>query len=213
MFKQIASWLFLVVLLSTVPCYGSALLLTCNVGGAKLEKYDDNTHTWKLLGGFPRLIECPRYTYIMVRATADGFQEVEKGIEVKSAGQMHEAITLEPDNPNPNSQPMFSIGGQVTKKSGLSVFQGAYIVLTRNMTTYKTATYSQAAHDENPVDIDGWYTNTFADLTQNKAASVGDRLFVGVYNLNKSFCYGYKYLTLTEENISRGYVIVNVVIK
>ncbi|HNV72444.1 MAG TPA: hypothetical protein PKO06_22230, partial [Candidatus Ozemobacteraceae bacterium] len=68
-------------------------------------------------------------------------------------------------------------------------------------------------HDENPIEDDGWYTCTWADLANNRAAAVGDRVFVGVMTPDRRRFLGYRYVTLTEENLRNGYVLVNIVIK
>ncbi len=85
-------------------------------------------------------------------------------------------------------------------------------MMARNMTNYRHGT-GQMAHDENPIEADGWYTCTWADLAGNRAAAVGDRIFVGVMSLDRRRFYGYRYLTLTEDHLRMGAAIVNIVIK
>ncbi|HNV72767.1 MAG TPA: hypothetical protein PKO06_23870, partial [Candidatus Ozemobacteraceae bacterium] len=160
--KQIKGLVVLALLMAVaIGCEASALLVTCEVGGAKLERYNETTHRWDRIGGMPYLITVQRYEYVMIRVTAAGFKEFEKGYEVRTDGTTRAHVVLEPENDNPTSTSLFSIGGQVTRKSGMSILRGQYTMMARNMTTYRSGT-GQMAHDENPIEDDGWYTCTWA---------------------------------------------------
>ncbi|HNV70601.1 MAG TPA: hypothetical protein PKO06_12945, partial [Candidatus Ozemobacteraceae bacterium] len=95
----------IVMLLLTVAmgCEASALLVTCEVGGATLERYNDTTRSWQRIGGMPYLIAVRRYAYVMIRVTAPGYQEFEQGYEVRTDGTARAHVVLEPENDNPTS--------------------------------------------------------------------------------------------------------------
>lgn len=205
--------LMLLMILVTVSASASGLLLTCDVGGAKLELYDDYNHVWKNKGTFPHLFTVDQYSYLLVRVSAEGYKEVEQGFDVRDPGTVRVNMLLEREDSNPSTTPMFALGGFVTSKRGLAIIPGMYTLMARNVTTYKTGVSGQNAQDTNPVDVGGYYTLTFADIANNRAVAVGDRIFVGAYNLSKTQCYGCVYFTATQDDVNNGCRIVNVTVK
>jgi hypothetical protein len=212
MSRKLFYLLMLLVCIST-QLNGAGALFSCNVGGATFEYLDDETNTWKDGGTFPRLFSVPRYTYIVIRATAQGYEDFEQGFEVCRADLNEFRISLIPESSNPESLPLFGIVGQIVSRKGLRVLKDTYKVVSRNLTTYRKTDAFQVSQDINPNNVDGWYTNVFANLATNRAVAVGDRVFSGVFNSNMTRCYGYAVTTLTEEHLSEGHVMQTILIR
>lgn len=190
----------------------SGLLVTCDTGGAKLERYDERVRAWKPLGNLPRLIVVPQYEYVLFRVSAEGFETLEQGVDVRTSGTRHEHVALEPVNPDPKRLALFAVAGHVVSRTRKPVLPNMYRVLTRNMTTYQ-AGRGQAVQDENPVGAESWYSNTLADLSTNRAAAEGDRIFCGVFSWDRKRCLGYVYRVLTSEDLAQGYVQLDIKIQ
>jgi len=202
------------LLVITQAVFGSSLLLTCDVGGVSLEKYSETTGKYVSAGTLPRTFTVPQNDVVGIRVTAAGYKDFEASYEVNVAGTMHVNIALEPENLNPSSCPLFAIGGTATRKSGLVILAGSYTVKTVNLTTYKTpAGAGQGGQDSNPIDIGGYFCNTLANLSNNRAVAVGDKIYTGVYTNDLRRCVGYKVIVLTEEDIAYGGVEMNIIVK
>ena len=202
------------MLVITQAVFGSSLLLTCDVGGVSLEKYSETTGKYVAAGTLPRTFTVPQNDVVGVRVTAPGYKDFEASYEVNVAGTLHVNIALERENPNPNNVPLFAIGGTATRKSGLVILAGSYVVKTVNLTNYKTpAGAGQGGQNSNPIMDDGYYTNTLANFGPTGAVAAGDKIYTGVYTNDLRRCVGYKCVVLTEEDIAYGGVEMNIIVK
>ena len=154
------------MLVITQAVFGSSLLLTCDVGGVSLEKYSETTGKYVAAGTLPRTFTVPQNDAVGVRVTAPGYKDFEASYEVNVAGTLHVNIALERENPNPNNVPLFAIGGTATRKSGLVILAGSYVVKTVNLTTYKTpAGAGQGGQDSNLIMDGGGTTPTLSRIS------------------------------------------------
>ncbi len=200
-------------LLGPAPANAAGLLLTCDVGGARLEIYNEKTHQWVASGTLPRLITGQQYSYHLVRVNADGYQQLEQGFELRNPGTTHTNIVLEPVITDAESLPLFAFGGQVTNRLGKPVPDGSYIALVRNLSTYVSgANQGQKTQDINPVE-QGYFTLTLADLGNNRAVATGDKIFVGIFNPTKSRCYAFTSVTVKSDDINNGYIQVDLKVR
>jgi hypothetical protein len=205
--------LVLLYLTLSLSANGAGALFNCDVGGVTFEYLDDETNEWKSGGTFPRLFSVPRYTYICIRVTAPGYEIFEKGYEVTRPDLNKFYISLIPEVSDPVATPLFGIAGQVFSRRGLSILPDTYKIITRNLTTYQKTHAPQISQDIVSNSVDGCFTSVLANLGNNRAAAVGDRIFVGAFNRNMTRCYGYAFVTLKEDNISEAHIMVKILVR
>jgi len=210
--KHIKIGLLLMVMLLVVNMVSAEIgnfFFTCDVGGATIETYEDNTYTDA--GACPLLLERPAYTYVIVRVSAPGFITFERGYENVNDGLNHFNITLVAEDYVPDGRPMFGFGGKIVSRRGFAVFTGQYQVIIRNLTTYKKGD-GQTSEDRNSNTTDGWYSAALVNFATNKAVKVGDRVVVVVANSNFTRMYGCKVFTITTEDIEKGDKITTILV-
>ena len=205
-------WLIIICISISSSLSGATAIFTCPVGGATLEYLDDETNTWHV-DTFPKTLLVPRYTYVVVKVTAPGYENFEQGYEIDKDGVNNIVINLELEDSDPTKLPLFGIGGQIISKRGLDILPDTYQVIVRNMTTYKKTDGPQVSQDINPNGGNGGYSGVFANLVTNRAAAVGDRVFVGAFNSSKTRCYGYNVKILTEDDLSNGGVFITILVR
>lgn len=190
----------------------ATVIISCDVGGAGLELYDDATRSWQK-SSFPKVLNLPRYSYVIVRASATGYETLERGFEVNRADVNNILISLEPVDPNPATTPLFGICGQIISRRGLAILPNTYRVVCRNLTTYKKSDAHQVSQDINYNDSGAWFSGVFANFGNNRAAAVGDRVFVGVFNSSLTRCFGHVIKILDEEEISNAGILTTIYIR
>lgn len=204
--------LMLLFCLTSQLAFGAGLYITTNPSSAKIERYDESARTWVNLGEAPRLFVTERYEYVLLRISLAGYTAQEKGYTTDLDGTTYVNEILIPEDSNPATKMLFAVGGTVSSRSGKLIIAGMYKVLTRNMTTYRPSG-GLACQDTNPIQDDkGWYTNTLQDPNSNRAIAVGDRIFTGVFSYDMKRCHGYRYVTVTAEDVNAAYIIVDIVI-
>lgn len=205
--------LIVMILLAQVS-FAAGLLITADVGGAKVQVYNEDTKSWGIAYTAPYYMPVDQYTYVAFRVTAPGYKDYEQGVDVRCEGTLHITAPLEPVDAEIRKLALYAFGGYVRAKSGRTILPSQYKVFVRNMTTHVTGVdQGQRTQDENPNEADGWYSLTLADFSTNRAVATGDRLFIGVYNWNKSRCYGYVYHVITDQDMQNGGYIANITIK
>lgn len=207
----------LVMAILVMVVTGSALsaatvIVNCDVGGAQLELYDFTTRSWQK-SSFPKVLSLPRYSYVLVRATAPGYETLERGYDVDRADMNNFLVSLVPENPYPESTPLFGISGQIVSRRGLAILPNTYRVVCRNLTTYKKSDGHQVSQDINYNDSGAWFSGVFANFANNRAAAVGDRVFIGVFNSSLTRCFGHEVRTLEEEDISNAGILTTIFIR
>lgn len=204
--------LMFVFLMASASIASGLLLAGNSVPGMTIEKYNEDTHVWQVVGSaFPCQLTTRQYEYVQIRISASGYEDFNAGYDVRWTGNQKYNIELESTNPNPNSQPLFAVDGTVTSKSGKDVTQ--FIVWTRNLTAINKGQTGQAAEDDNPVQPGGWYTTTLGGFSAGQGVAVGDRLFVGVFTSDKLRSLGYKVIKVTQDHMDNDQMTVNLIIK
>lgn len=204
--------LLVVLMVQPVQVLAATVIIKCDVGGAQLEIYDDATRSYKP-SILPKVLSVPRYTYIQIRVSAEGYETFERGYEAERSDINNILVSLIPDSYNPPTVPLFGMCGQIISRRGLQIIPGTYKVLCRNMTTFKKTDGSQVSQDINPNETNGGFSGVFANLANNRAAAAGDKIFIGVFNHSLTRCYGHVFKTLSEDEISNAGVFVNIFIK
>lgn len=210
--KAVMIMTILLVMISGSMLPAATVILSCDVGGSQLELYDDDTRSWQK-SSFPKVLNLPRYSYIIVRASAPGYETLERGYEVNRADINNFLVSLEPVDPNPLATPLFGISGQIISRRGLAILPNTYRVVCRNMKTYKKSDAHQVSQDINYNDSGAWFSGVFANFSTNRSAATGDRIFVGVFNSSLTRCFGYVNKTLDEDDISNAGILLKVFIK
>ena len=216
---RIKMLLVLVILsvISATPAFAAAMNFECDVVGAKLQEYNYDTRSWGTPVAFPFTVVKPRYTLILIKVTAPNHEDFEQNFEAAATPQRH-VINLVPDDYNPDGVPLFGWAGQIISKRGLAIMANQYKVVMRNMTTHKKNNAAQVSQDIVYNSTGGNFSCCLANFSTARnqygsAALPGDRVYVGVFNKTLTMCYGYKLITLSEEDISNAGVLVNIFIR
>ncbi len=211
-FSFSAMALMVQMLVVCIEAGAATVILNCNVGGARLEYGLPRDRTLCHTGSFPQVIaNVRRYDYIMIRATAPGYETWEQGYEVPTSGANTLTINLEPENLNPLASPLFGIDGQIVSKRGLKVLPKTYKVVCRNLTTYKKSDGPQVSQDINYNDGSaGNFCGVFANFATNRAVAAGDSIFVGVFNSSLTRCYGHTTRKLSEDEVANAGIVVTI---
>lgn len=205
--------LAMMVLVSS-SAFAAGLLVSADVGGAKVQVYNEDTSLWSAPSPAPYYLPVDQYSYVAFRVTAPGYKTYEQGVDVRCEGTLHINAPMEPVDGEIRQLALYAFGGYVKAKSGRAILPNQYQVYVRNMSTHVTGVdQGQRTQDQNPNDSVGWYSLTLADFTTNRAVATGDRIFIGVYNYNKSRCYGFVYHVITDADMRNGGYIVNITIK
>lgn len=216
---KIKMLLVLVILsaISATSAFAAAMNFECDVAGAKLQVYDYRNRVWGSPVSLPHTIVEPRYTLVIIKVTAPGHEDFEQNFEAAANPQRH-VINLVPDTYNPDGVPLFGWAGQIVSKRGLSIMANQYKVVMRNMTTHKKTNAAQVSQDIVYNSTGGHFSCCLANFSTirnqyGSAALPGDRVYVGAFNSNLTICYGYKVITLTEEDVSNAGVYMNIFVR
>lgn len=202
--KKIAMLVMMFVMMVSMA-HGAAMIFECDVVGAKLQIYDDNIRDWGSPIPFPYTVVKPQYTLVTIKVTASGYEDFEQLYETTKAPQRH-VINLVPEYDD-IGVPLFGWAGQIISKRGLSIMANQYKVVMRNMTTHKKTNAAQVSQDIVYNSANGYFEGCLVNFLTTRsqygsAALPGDKVFIGVFNSRLTMCYGYVYVTLTEDNIS-----------
>ena len=185
----------------------ATVIFTCNVGGATVTYQDDDSNTWKT-SSFPLVLVVKRYTYISTKVTVAGYEPYEKGFEVTNPTMNNILIELLPENLTPTSAPIFGACGSLISKRKIEILPNTYKVLGRNLKTFKKTDAAQVSQDVSYNEAKGGFSVVFANFATNRAAAVGDQIFIGAFNSSLTRCYAQKTITLTEEIMEEGGMVV-----
>ncbi len=214
--KSLMMLVLVFAMLSTVAS-AATMFFNCNIAGAKLQVYNDNIRDWDAPISFPYTRVEPRYTLLLLKVTAIGYEDFERGYEATSYPQMF-TINLEPSDATPAGVPLFGWAGQIVSKRGLVVMPNAYRVIMRNLTSYKKTDAPQVSQEITTNAVDGNFSCCLANFStirnpNGSAAIVGDRVYVGAFNSSMTVCYGYKIKTLTEDDVSDAGIYMNIFVR
>lgn len=206
--------MFVMMVLFAQVSFAAGLLVSADAANAKVQIYNEDTKVWSTPSPAPYYLPVDQYTYVAFKVTAPGFKEYEQGVDVRCEGTLHINAPMEPVDGEIRQLALYAFGGYVKAKSGRTILPNQYQVYVRNMSTHVTGVdQGQKTQDQNPNDSVGWYSLTLADFGTNRAVATGDRLFIGVYNYNKSRCYGYVYHVITDADMRNGGYIADITIK
>ncbi len=215
---RIKMLLALVILsvISATPAFAAAINFECDVVGAKLQVYDNNIRDWGNPVSLPYTVVEPQYTLVTIKVTASGYEDFEQLYETTKAPQRH-VINLVPEYDD-IGVPLFGWAGQIISKRGLSIMANQYKIVMRNMTTHKKTNAAQVSQDIVYNSTGGHFSCCLANFSTirnqyGSAALPGDRVYVGAFNSNLTICYGYKVITLTEEDVSNAGVYMNIFVR
>lgn len=197
----------------SLPVFSATMIFNCNVGGAKLQFYNDNTRDWNAPIPFPQTKVVPQYTYLIVKVTAPGYEDFEQGFEAKLYGMNDFLVTLTPDNYTPTTVALFGCEGHIISRRGLSILPNTYKVVMRNLSTYKKTDAAQISQDIVYNGTDGHFSCCLANLFTNRAVAVGDKVFIGVFNTTLTRCYGHVTKTMTEDTVANAGMLAKIFIQ
>ena len=206
--KKIAMLVMMFVMMVSMA-HGAAMIFECDVVGAKLQIYDDNIRDWGSPISFPYTVVKPQSTLVTIKVTASGYEDFEQLYETSTTSQRH-VINLVSAY-NTKGATFFGCAGQIISKRGLSIMASQYKVVFRNMTTHKKNNAAQVSQDIVYNSANGYFEGCLVNFStarsqDGSAALPGDKVFVGVFNSRLTMCYGYVYVTITEDNISESAV-------
>ena len=201
---------FILFLLVSSNLLAGGFYFTCDVGGATIEYYDKN-NVYQPAGTLPKLFDKPRYSYLIVRVSAQGYETFERGFENTEPGLNHFNIQLIPENSNLNGLPMMGFGGQVISRRAKKIYANNFKILVCNLSTYKKDD-GQVSRDINDIQDSGWYSAALVNLATNKAVKIGDRIAYMVFDYNLRRCYGIRVHVINQNDIDAGQVILNILI-
>jgi len=197
--------------------FSASMLFECDIVGAKLQVYDDNIRDWGVPMALPVTRVEPRYTLVLIKVTAPGYEDFEQGFEATSYPQRF-VINLVPEDYAPAGVPLFGWAGQLISKRGLAIMPNSYRIVMRNLTTHKKTNPTQVSQDIQPNAVDGHFSCCLANFATTRspngsAALVGDQIFIGAFNSSLTVCYGHVVKTLTEEEVDNAGVYMNIFVR
>lgn len=199
------------------PLSAASMLFECDIVGAQLQIYNDDIRSWDTPISFPYTSVVPRYTLVLVKVTAPGYEVFEQGFEATAHPQRF-VINLVPEDYAPAGVPLFGWGGRLISKRGLAIMPNAYRVVMRNLTTHKKTNPAQVSQDMQYNGADGNFSCCLANFATTRspygsAALPGDNVYIGAFNSSLTVCYGYRIKTLTEEDVDNAGVYMDIFVR
>ena len=168
------------------------------------------------VGGFPRLLDRPRYSFVTIRVSAVGYETFEADFENNKLGLNHFNIALVPEDDYPESLSLFGLGGRLIPKSA-SFVRSRYLVVIRNLTLWKQVPIEDKPYvgkdiEVKTVNVDGgWFSSAYENKETNITVRVGDQIaFIARDIVNEKKIYGSRAVVVTEEDMENGQLVVEV---
>lgn len=200
------------LLLVSNTLIASGFYFTCDTPKATIEYYDEN-NVYQPAGTLPWFAIRQKYSYLIVRVSAPGYETFEKGFENSSdtlEGNTFN-IKLVPEDANFEGRAMMGFAGQVVSRRAKKIYANNFKILICNLTTYKKGD-GQTSRVISDVQNDGWYSGALVNFATNKAAKLGDRIAYMVFDSQLSRCYGVKVHVVNQDDLDNTAVILNVLI-
>lgn len=215
--SKIFMLLVIMVAILATPAFSASMIFECDVVGAKLQAYDYDARTWGAPTSFPVTKVEPRYTMLLIKVTASGYDDFEQNFEATSYPQRF-VINLVPEDYAPAGVPLFGWAGQLVSKRGLAIMPNAYRIVMRNLTTHKKTNPAQVSQDITSSGADGYFSCCIANFATTRspygsAALPGGQVYIGAFNSTLTVCYGYRIKTLTEEDVDNAGVYMDIFVR